>query len=60
MVSQGDNIFSSILTETRGVGNIEETRKGVTSHIQVDQEKQKERYDKNKVASKKYNLGDLV
>lgn len=60
MVSKGDNMFSSILKDTRHAGAIQDLRKEISNHIEKDQQKQKNRYDKTKIKAKIYKLDDLV
>lgn len=60
MTGKADNIFAEILSETRSIDDVHEIRNKITEHIEQDQEKQKERYDKRHIAAKIYKVGDLV
>lgn len=60
MVSRGDNMFNSILNETRHLGDVEQIRDKISEHINKNQQAQKIRYDKTKIKARQYNLGDLV
>lgn len=60
LMSKGDNIFAEVLQEIRQPGSVQDIRDQISTHIEKDQQNQKNRYDKTKINAKIYKEGDLV